>query len=302
MNLIKKIQRKIYKLSHPELGEILMLHRVVRLKSILEDNRSLEITPAFLEQTILKYQSKGYRFVSLDDIHEQISQKKKLKQKFVCFTFDDGYIDNYEVAYPILKKYNCPFTIFITTDFPDKKALLWWYVLEDFLLQNKRLILGDGSRYDCSTVELKNQVFQQVKQKIFSSQETNTKLFLEQLFKNYDFSFTSQINTTSLSWEQIKILSEDSLCTIASHTISHPVLTTLPDENITFELKKSKEIIESHINKSVEHFAFPYGIHNSKVTKIVENNGYITACLANGGLERNGDSSFILKRNILLEP
>ena len=72
------------------MGEILMLHRVVENRSVLEANRQMEITPELLEKTILDYQSKGYRFISLDEVHEIVSTQKRLKQKFVCFTFDDG--------------------------------------------------------------------------------------------------------------------------------------------------------------------------------------------------------------------
>jgi Predicted xylanase/chitin deacetylase len=300
--LFFKIKRKFYKLFHPAWGEILMLHRVVQKRSQLEANKQMEITPEFLEKTILDYQARGYQFVSLDEVHEIVSKQKKLKQRFVCFTFDDGYIDNYELAYPVLKKHNCPFAIYVTTNFPDRKALLWWYVLEDILLNNTELVLGDDSRYDCSTIEKKNETFVLVKQKIFDSQSPIIEQTLNQLFVNYHYSFEDKNKEQVLSWEQIGILATDKLCTIASHTVSHGVLPNMSIEEVEAELKESKLKLEKQIGKEVVHFAYPYGAWNDSVLKQVADAGYKTATLANGGKVRlKKRSEFVIKRISLEE-
>jgi len=294
--LFFKIKRKFYKLFHPAWGEILMLHRVVQKRSQLEANRQMEITPEFLEKTILNYQAKGYRFVPLDEVHEIVSTQKRLKQKFVCLTFDDGYVDNYELAYPILKKYNCPFAIYVATDFPDEKALLWWYVLEDILMNSDELILGDGSRYDCSTIEKKNETFIIVKQKIFDFQSRNLEQTLNQILINYSYSFEDKNKVSALSWDQIRLLAADKFCTIGSHTLSHGVLPNMSTKEIEDELKGSKLKLEKQIGKEVVHFAYPYGAWNNSVRKQVADAGYKTAVLGNGGKVRKGSTPFDLSR------
>ena len=294
-----KIKRKIYKLFHPSMGEILMLHRVVENRSVLEANRQMEITPELLEKTILDYQSKGYRFISLDEVHEIVSTQKRLKQKFVCFTFDDGYVDNYDLAYPIFKKYNCPFAIYVATDFPDGKALLWWYVLEDILIDQNELILGDDSRYDCPTIEKKNATFDAVRHKIFNSQSQDIAQTLNHLFVNYSYSFEDKNRALAMSWEQIAELAKDDLCTIASHTMSHGVLPNMSVEQVEEELRDSKIKLEQCIQKKVEHFAYPYGASNKSVMNLATKVGYKTAVLANGGMIRKGDDVIELKRNSL---
>ncbi len=299
--LFFKIKQKLYKLFHPSWGEILMLHRVVQKGSLLDANRQMEITPELLEKAILDYQTKGYRFISMDEVHEIMSTPKRLKQKFVCFTFDDGYADNYELAYPIFKKYNCPFAIYITTDFPDGKALLWWYVLEDLLMSNTELKLGDGSCYDCSTIEKKNSAFDAVRQKIFNLPTESVKQSLANLFVNYDYSFDDKNKTLALNWNQIEVLAKDNLCTIASHTVSHAVLTNMNVEQVETELRDSKIKLEQCIQKKVEHFAYPYGASNESVMNLAKKVGYKTAVLANGGMTRKGDRIIRLKRNSFFE-
>ncbi len=128
--MIERIRRKIAKVFNPKIGEILMFHRVLVERSPIEDelNYAIEVTPECLEQTIIQYQQAGYKFATLDDYYREITLKKlfRLPKKMVCFTFDDGFVDNYEIAYPIFKKYACPFTIYVTSGFVNKTAKVWW--------------------------------------------------------------------------------------------------------------------------------------------------------------------------------
>ena len=119
------IQRKLHNLNHPVLGRILMLHRVVEQRSEGE-NRELEITPEFLRRTIETYRQQDHQFVSIDEAYDIIS-KGRTKRPFVCLTFDDGYQDNYDIAYPILKQMDVPFAIYITIGFIDNRLPMWWY-------------------------------------------------------------------------------------------------------------------------------------------------------------------------------
>jgi len=108
--------KKFYNFSHPVVGEILMMHQVSQTRTSDKERYDLEITPTFLEQTILKYKQMGYRFANLDEIYKQMTEHKRSGKKFVCFTFDDGYFNNFTLAYPIFKKYDCPFSIYVCGD------------------------------------------------------------------------------------------------------------------------------------------------------------------------------------------
>ena len=99
------------------IGVVFMLHRVSeRIDGNLPNNEHLKISPTFLEKVIVKYKKAGFSFLSLDQLYEIISGKSNIGKPFVCFTMDDGYLDNYENAYPIFKKHQVPFAIFVATD------------------------------------------------------------------------------------------------------------------------------------------------------------------------------------------
>jgi len=301
MSFFFKIKRKIYKLFHPSYGEILMLHRVVNQRSTLEANKQLEITSDFLERSILDYKAKGYKFVSLNQVAEIVTTQKRPKQKFVCFTFDDGYVDNYEIAYPIFKKFNCPFAIYVTTDFMESKALIWWYILDDLIQDNTILQLSDGSLFSCLNIEEKNTTFYAIRNKISGLQPESLKETFSQWFSNYNFSFEAKAKELSLNQKQIISLAQDSLCTIASHTITHPYLGNMTVEQQQLEMKESKQKLEQLIHKPVSHFAYPFGNYNADSIKLAKENDYVTATLAWGGKLRKGQSPWLLTRISLIE-
>ena len=109
--MFRKIKRIWFQLTHPVMGEVWQLHRVTEEHSVQERVRDYEITPARLESLIVEYQRKGCEFISIAEVAERM--KGKDGKKFVAVTLDDGYANNYEVAYPIFKKYQVPFCIYI---------------------------------------------------------------------------------------------------------------------------------------------------------------------------------------------
>ena len=138
--IIHRIRRKIYKAFHPIVGEIWMLHRVVEQRSDNPEQRELEVTPDWLEQKILEYKSKGYSFISINNLTTLNTKHSTLNtKKWVCLTFDDGYRDNYTLAYPMLKRLNVPFTVYVTTGFIDNRLPMWWYEGEHLGMSTEEL-------------------------------------------------------------------------------------------------------------------------------------------------------------------
>jgi peptidoglycan/xylan/chitin deacetylase (PgdA/CDA1 family) len=143
--IFHRIKRKIYKAFHPVVGEIWMLHRVVEQRSDKPEQRELEVTVDWLEQKILEYKQKGYTFVSLDKLSSILNS-----HRCVCLTFDDGYRDNYTLAYPLLKRLGVPFAVYITTGFIDNRLPMWWYEGEQLGLSTEELKALDADDPLCT--------------------------------------------------------------------------------------------------------------------------------------------------------
>lgn len=109
--MLNSLKKYLYEMTHPAIGEVWQLHRVTDERSVQERMWPYEITPNRLEALIVEYQSNGYEFISIEEVAERM--KGKSGRKFVAVTLDDGYANNYDVAYPIFKKYNVPFCIYV---------------------------------------------------------------------------------------------------------------------------------------------------------------------------------------------
>jgi peptidoglycan/xylan/chitin deacetylase (PgdA/CDA1 family) len=245
------------------IGYILMLHRVcppapgIRL----EANAGMEMTPKKLEAIIQFFKDRDYEFISPDQLVEQLPSRKN-KRKFVVFTLDDGYADNYLHAYPVFKKHHVPFTIYVTTSFPDRKAILWWYILEDVLLEKDRIVVKTGSgerEYNCSSLKEKEQTFRDIRSLIMTTSTNNYIETVTAIFDPYGIDVYRKTSELTLSWEQIALLSRDPLVTIGAHTVNHYTLSKLSPAEVKNEMLESKRRLESHLDREVHHFAYPYG-------------------------------------------
>lgn len=255
---------KLFSPIYSGIGSILMFHRIVEPgnQARIHNHESLEISPEHLRSTVAFFRKRGYKFYSLDEFHSRMLSGQ-LKEKFVLLTFDDGYLDNYELAYPILKELEIPFCIYITTNFPDRKAILWWYLLEDMLRENKQIQFSfEGKNYDLPTSNQleKEEAFSLIRKLITQRFEAETyEQQLQEVFQNYQSDLFAYAESMAMSWDQIKELASDELVTIGAHTVNHFPLRQLKEEELGPEIMDSKRIIEGHLGSPVDHFAYPFG-------------------------------------------
>lgn len=291
IDMFRKLRRKYYELTHPILGEVLQLHRVTPNISLFRGNSEYEITPERLENLLIDYKNKNYKFVSVRELVEILNGSKEIRDRFVCFTFDDGYKDNFEVAYPILKKYDCPFTIFVATDNVERKSVLWRYAVDELICKNNSVVLSDGTIYSCKNDDEKRSSFDAIDRKMSSLNEFQIKNLLSA--NNVDW--LSKNEELMMSKTMLLEISKDKLCTIGSHTKSHCHLSRLEPDIQRQELIDSKHILESVIGKYVWCFAYPYGDY-SQITSNIANEVYDITFAAWGGGVRKGDGVINVKR------
>ncbi len=256
---------KLFAPGYAGLGQILTFHRVRpdQDEERIHNHLSLEISPQQLEATIHFYKKEGYAFLSLDEVFEAL-KKGNAKTKFVAFTFDDGYLDNYTVAYPILRAHNIPFTIYITTNFPDYRAILWWYILEKAVIEKDVIEFTFGPsgdyRFSCKNRTEKEATFDAIRSLINQSFQINDhKELLKNIFDKTEDQLYDYSKGLVLSWDDIRTLNADPLCTIGAHTVNHFPLSQLSEKQLQDEIEISRQLIEEQIATSVQHFAYPFG-------------------------------------------
>jgi len=286
--LLFKVARilRIHNLFRPfysGMGSILMFHRIARKENSqrIEKNRRNEVSPEFLELLLTFFLESGYEIVSLDTIYDYLVHRES-QTRFVAFTFDDGYADAYSLAYPMFRKYNAPFTIYVSTNYPDKKAVLWWYLLEDLLLRNDEIrFIHDKKDYLFpSEGHQKEKVFHSIRTLMMQRSNDDLESFIKDLFEPYGMDIYQYSYALTLDWSQIRIMSENPLVTIGAHTMDHYALRRLAREHAEQEILTSRKIIENRIGKKVEHFSYPFGGRGEageREFEMVRNMGFKTA-------------------------
>ncbi len=266
------------------IGNVLVFHRVRPDPGgkTISANSGLEVTPESLEEIIRFFARRDYEFVSLDELYRRLNSGE-VANKFVAFTFDDGYADNLTYAYPILKKHQVPFTIYVTTCFPDNTAIIWWYLLEDLILERDRIDVRDGGRENAITCETWNQketVFMEIRSILLDRHEGDWAATIDSVLGAHDFDLYGHTERLALTWEQIAELEKDPLVTIGAHTTNHYPLNTLPESGVKLEISDSKKRLESELSCPIEHFAYPFGTRNEvgeREFRIVKDSGFKTA-------------------------
>jgi peptidoglycan/xylan/chitin deacetylase (PgdA/CDA1 family) len=280
----------ISKLKYSGIGSILMFHRVCpeENKPRIQGNSGLEVTPNYLEQLIKYFFDEGYEFLSLDDVYRRLNQKKPGK-KFLSLTFDDGYSDNYIHAFPILKKYNIPCTIYVSTNYPERKASPWWYALEDLLLKNESIefeLEQKVYKFSLESFPEKEDAFRNIRHLLMSGQGKDTIKRCNEFFSSFHIDLEQLALKMMMSWEQIIELSKFPIINIGAHTVNHFALNRLSEEEIKFEALESQKEIESKIQQKVYHFSYPFGSRdevNEREFAVVKGCGFRTSTTTRWG-------------------
>lgn len=268
------------------MATIFMLHRVHPLDDAkLSPNEDMKISPEFLDQFIVELKHEGFEFISLDKLHKLLEQDQVVEKK-ILFTLDDGYRDNFEIAYPIFKKHRVPFTIYLTTSMPENKAILWWYIVEDLILRNDQIILSNNRIIHCKTKKEKINAFLKIRKIVISFEPNDFEMKLKEMFKDYDIKWHNVCEDMAMTWDHIITLSKDELVTIASHTKNHFALNRLEEKNIIDEVLDANNLIELKTNQKVSHFSYPFGSTNEigeREIKILNSMNFKTATTTRKG-------------------
>lgn len=248
------------------MGAIFMLHEVNPTPSrAFDPNGILRITPEFLEQVILMVRDGGLDIVTLDEAHRRLIRGDQ-SRRFVCFTLDDGYRDNKEFAYPIFKKHNVPFTIYVPAKYPSGEGVLWWRALQDIIAKEDVIdaVVKDIPRcFPTSDLKGKWDCFNEIYWWLRDEHPSRQIGFIRSLADAYRFDLEGQCRDLIMTWDEIRFLQNDPLVTIGAHTVAHETLSKLSDEALLADTQESLSSLEGELGFRPTHMSYPYGDETS---------------------------------------
>jgi len=256
---------------------ILMYHRVLPMEKCIDYPLKSLVIPEDVFRAQMAYLSSFCRVLPVREALEELNGEFKTEKPLVSVTFDDGYYDNFTIAAPLLEEFGIRGTFFITTGFIESGRPQW---------------------YDRAAEAWKS-----------APQENDISLWMSDLkimdpekrMKRLADLESSMIQTADyseygpMSIAQITDLDKRGH-EIASHTVSHPILTQLKSGEVNTEAQKSSEQLEAWTGEIIKGFCYPNGNYNHNVEYAVKQAGYEYACTVEEGINLRGCDPFRLSR------
>jgi len=220
-----------------------------------------------------------------------------LPARAACITFDDGYADNHDVALPILRKHGFPATFFIATGFLDGGRMWNDTVIESVRLSRlTTLDLGELGCYAVNTPTEKASAIGTLIGKIKYLPTDKRLAFVQRIA---DAAQVSPPNDLMMTSTQVKAMRQAGM-QIGAHTVSHPILARLTNEQARAEVKGSKDFLEDLLGERVGLFAYPNGKpgedYSAASVEVVGGLGFDAAVSTQWGTSRMGDDMLQIKR------
>lgn len=287
---------------------ILMYHRVLPPddERVAFEEPGMTVSPATFKMN-LEILAKYFEFVQLSDWLHRKSQGMPLPNKACAITFDDGWADNYEYAYPILQETGVPATIFVVTALLGTNRMFWPERLARIMVNiaaehpqawaSPYLDWLRQANTDFTLLDIiptREQISRYVAYaKQWTDQENHRRL--DQIERELNLDLCPK-HTSLLDWDQLGKMITSGLIEAGSHTCNHTRLTEkTPIEDVRREILDSKQQIEASTKQPVKTFCFPNGDYTQAALELVQHN-YSGAVMTESGWNTVSTDNYQLRR------
>ncbi|WP_026840894.1 polysaccharide deacetylase family protein [Citrifermentans bremense] len=216
----------------------------------------------FREQ--LAFLKRYYRVISLRDMVAALRKGAPLPERSALITFDDGFKNNFTVAFPALKELGLPASIFLTTSFIGSYRLLWFdelfLLIQEGAQRGIHLPLAGEKAMDHyqrgELWEAYSLCVETVKRLRMEAREP----YLDQLrcLVPIDYPrWTDDIG--ALTWQDVRFMADSGIIDFGLHTASHRILTELEPWELEMELALPRDVFREQVGREAEAFCFPNG-------------------------------------------
>jgi peptidoglycan/xylan/chitin deacetylase (PgdA/CDA1 family) len=245
--------------------------------------------------------ARNYNPVTLGEVRGFVRGEKDLPSRPVVVTFDDGYADNLEVAAPILNHYGIPAVVYVVVDCIEKKCLPWPARLRYAILTTKRSRWNfpEGAGLPLGNLEQRQQAFRTACEHCARLSGFAQEAFVRSAESDLEVDPSRVSQDVMLTWDQVRKLAGQGHV-IGSHTLTHPNIAFVSDEEVRAELGDSKTKLERELGVPIAHFAYPGPAlrpnWSERSREISEDVGYETAVTIESGAVRQKDDPLCLRR------
>lgn len=248
----------------------------------------------------MAYLRKHYRVISLETLLAETT-KQGNKEPAVAVTFDDGYVDVYREAFPVLREYSIPATIYLVVSSIQSGEVPWYdRVFVAFQLAAANHLKSETELPDAIALDSPQERLVAAARYIFRIRElpdADRRKRCERLERLIP-PRSSILRNRMLNWKQIRTMQSAGI-SFGSHTMTHPVLSRLGARDLVDELRDSKRILQNELQRPILDFAYPFGTADSfnwETSNHLSALGYRSAVTLFEGLNTSITNRFWLRR------
>jgi peptidoglycan/xylan/chitin deacetylase (PgdA/CDA1 family) len=281
--------------SLPQRGVLIILnyHRVGNAAETPFDSGTFSATPEELDSQ-LGYLKRRYEMATLEKVVAMVNGDAPPRAS-VLITFDDGYLDNYTLAFPVLRRHGVEGVFFLPTAFIGAGKVPWWdaiaYMIKRCRKQSIHLDYPQPATFD-----LKNEgaarVSMQILHTFIQPAVEDSARFIAELEEACETPRPEgSAERLFLNWEEAREMQRHGMA-FGSHTHRHDILSKLSREQQRDELHQSREILERELKRRVDTLAYPVGqrhCFSTETAEALKETGYRAAFSFYGGLNRPGE-------------
>jgi len=200
-----------------------------------------------------------YAVLSAGDLLDALESGQPLPPRSVMITFDDGYRDFGEYAWPVLSRLGLPAVLFVPTGYlSNGRHGFWWDNLHQAIVQTEQqeVRLPEVGRWPLRSPAERRRAFLQIKSYLKTQGHAEALSLVDQISAALEAEL--QLQPSFLDWEEVRRMSEEGLC-VAAHTRTHPLLSRISLEEARQEVASSQQDILRHLGQSWPIFAYPSG-------------------------------------------
>ncbi len=231
--------------------------------------------------------ARGFDLVNLD---EAVRRMREGGRPFAAFTLDDGYRDNLVHARPVFARHGCPFTIFVAPAIADGACELWWRGLELAIAGHDRVtgqIGGVAFDLSCRSDAEKWQAWHHLYWPVRKLEQRAQRRWIRDFCGTHGIDLDAYCRSVALTWDELRQLARDPLCSLGAHTIHHFNVKALSEDDALGEMVQSRDRIAQETGVTPRHFAYPYGDETSAGPRdfaLARTAGFVSAVTTRKGL------------------
>lgn len=248
-----------------------------------------------------------------------------LPARTVVVTFDDGYVDNFEQALPLLRRHQVPATLFVTTCHVDSDREFWWDRLETVLLaagtlpgrlelqlpsgESREWLPGAAATYTAEDMKADKNVkawnakpgtrlgfFYDVWKTLWPMPDGVREAVLDQVERWADVGKFQGESRRSMTAEEIRVMGREGIMEIGSHTVNHPPLPAHETSVQVAQIRDSRDRLQEILGLPVNTFAYPHGEYSDETIRILHELGFECAVTVEQKLACEGTNVMKLPR------